>query len=159
MTHIPLPIEQKKRPFYMRWWFWSLAILGVIIATFGVLLLTARADGFANEDTKRETWEAYKCHSYTRVTAGIEGTFIFAELSAGDIPDKERAETIRWSTALTMTGNDKTVGDVIERTNTPQTTNMCADWLWEHQKKRKDFWRGYEEFTISTARDSGVVTE
>lgn len=162
MTHIPPPVEQTNSPFYKRWWFWLLlvlAIIGVIIAVLGVLLLTTRADGFANEETKRETWEAYKCDAYGRLDASIEGTSIFVELSAGDIPDEERDEAIHWSTELQIKGHNKTVGDIIERTNTPQTTNMCAGWLWERQKKREDFWRGYEEFTIEDARDSGVVTE
>ncbi len=162
MTHIPPPVEKTNSPFYKRWWFWLLlflAILGVIIAALGVLLLTTRPDGFANEETKRETWEVYKCDAYGQLDAAIEGTSIFAELSAGDIPDEERDEAIHWSTELQIKGHNKTVGDIIERTNTPQTTNMCAGWLWERQKKREDFWRGYEEFTIEDARDSGVVKE
>ncbi|MCQ9677806.1 hypothetical protein [Corynebacterium sp. BF-R-2] len=154
-----IPAKPPKRPFYRRWWFWLLVALGVIIAALAILLLTSRADGFANEETKRETWEAYKCDAYGRIDAAIEGTSIFVELSAGDIPDEERDEAIHWSTELQIKGHNKTVGDIIERTNTPQTTNMCTGWLWERQKKREDFWREYEEFTIDDARDSGVVTD
>lgn len=143
-----------KKPFYKRWWVW-------LIAIFAVLSITAPFidDDFNSEEEKQSAWEAYKCSRYSDLTAQPEGKTISMELMWDKIPTEKRVEAMRWSRKLIQAGNSKTVGSVMEYTDTPTANDMCTGWLWERYKQRQGFWDGYDNFTLENARNEGVVSE
>lgn len=156
----PAPAAVKaKKPLLKRWWFWLIAVFTVIFLSFGALVLTARADGFKDEEQKQAVWEAYRCLAYSNVDAGFEGTSIALEILSNDIPADEIKEAKRWVDKLSNAGDMKTVGDVIERTDTPIARDQCTGWLWERHQKQPGFWKGYDEFTLDKAVEAGVVAK
>lgn len=156
-NHSPYSQQQeepkKKKPFYKRWWVWLIAVL--LMLTIAGLFID---DDFSSEEEKQQAWEAYKCKYYSDLTAQPEGTKLSMEVMRDEISVSERAEAMRWSKKLIKAGNSKTVGDVIDREDTPTSHNMCSGWLWEHKKKEPGFWDNYDSFTLENARNEGVVS-
>lgn len=153
-TQPSAPVQKKtKKPLYKRWWVWLIAVL--LVLTIAGLFID---DDFSSEEEKQQAWEAYKCKYYSDLTALPEGTNLSMEVMHDEIPISERAEAMRWSKKLIKAGNSKTVGDVIDREDTPTSHDMCSGWLWEHKKKEPGFWDNYDDFTLENARNEGVVS-
>lgn len=142
-----------KKPLYKRWWVWLIVIL--LVLTIAGLFID---DDFSSDEEKQQAWEAYKCKYYSELSARPEGTKLSMEVMRDEIPVSERAEAMRWSKKLVKAGNSKTIGDVIDREDTPTSHDMCSGWLWEHKKEEPGFWDNYDNFTLENARNEGVVS-